>query len=930
MTFTCEDPSGFERRSERIRQLSVGVLSELPEACLSLLGSLVSPVTQQVQDAAVVLHLCQLYADCWTNDRILEHCARLLPSVPRSELSENLVRPVRLNFLLCNLGLARYWDIRRCALEVLQHYLELRLLDGATPDELVSELHERWNVAKAASALVQKAQARLSLPPAPRFVDHVPQDDEESLNALDMVMPLARARVSSQSLGEIDDQDLTGVVVDFHVAIAVQEMLELKGVQNQRVCAVLDERADLFLSEVRQWMRGLSAEESHCFLPVTREVQHLQECLAAGPVMHLNKEGEIGPPTEIVDGIVRPPGWLIDNVFSMGGRFGHESLGPIPYLWIVFEPNELQARPDKIGLRLSQSTEEFIIHVHVLDDDTDPVVSTFHFLLESARNMHTLALISQCRGFRLDLLEVDDGGASWNLIRSIFVRMHGEDLSTVVETASSRILEMCPDPKAFREVLQGDDHSEPWIAFAMSESSKDEQLRLRIPDLSQLPPETEMNADWEQLSDLMEHWLACEEERLSLDENDVRTREIVNVQTDTRMNVRLLQQRLRGRDAEVYESVFTRPSPELSAATLGPAEEGFVHFNIRAERLELHGMVYGKPQPAYERIVLSGCDLNTAVDLSNDWLSAEVPNDRIQALQQLLDLLSHSIGDALAEFGSRNQLRHLTISPCWLLEMWPLHCLRASNGVLLADQFQTISYCPSLTHLARLKKRGPVPLDRFVGVGFETACANIEIETVATCFEDARKLLDGTASAAGLCDAAKGASIIHVAAHGSWDPVDPMRSSLHLAESDLRPIDVMKSRSFEGVGLVFLATCFSGRFFQSFRDFKDFLGLDSIFLSAGVRSTVSTMWEVDDLVTLLLVTTFYDQLCDGRTVRDALAEATRLIRTGYDDSVPTPFDSIVPNWRDQLESAGIEVSDPHFWGAFRCSGWTAMSWVKSG
>jgi CHAT domain-containing protein len=140
----------------------------------------------------------------------------------------------------------------------------------------------------------------------------------------------------------------------------------------------------------------------------------------------------------------------------------------------------------------------------------------------------------------------------------------------------------------------------------------------------------------------------------------------------------------------------------------------------------------------------------------------------------------------------------------------------------------------------------------------------------------------------------------------------------------LRATHVMRSDAFKGVGLAFLAACSSGRFFQPKRTFKEYLGMDVVFLAAGVRSTVATLWDVNDLVTLILVADFYEHLRNQRSVRSSLSRAVNSLRMGSFRDRDSALDRVYPKWRDELRSAAIDTSDPHYWGAYKCSGWTSM------
>jgi len=116
--------------------------------------------------------------------------------------------------------------------------------------------------------------------------------------------------------------------------------------------------------------------------------------------------------------------------------------------------------------------------------------------------------------------------------------------------------------------------------------------------------------------------------------------------------------------------------------------------------------------------------------------------------------------------------------------------------------------------------------------------------------------------------------IIHIGAHGEFDPLNPMDAKLLLAQrqsqkSELRPIDILgKPLKAE---LVTLSSCNSG--LGAILDGQNDLGLKSAFEIAGVKSLVTTLWRIDDVTSAVVMKRFYRYLADGESKTAALRKA---------------------------------------------------------
>ncbi|GAF98434.1 unnamed protein product, partial [marine sediment metagenome] len=104
--------------------------------------------------------------------------------------------------------------------------------------------------------------------------------------------------------------------------------------------------------------------------------------------------------------------------------------------------------------------------------------------------------------------------------------------------------------------------------------------------------------------------------------------------------------------------------------------------------------------------------------------------------------------------------------------------------------------------------------------------------------------------------------VVHIGAHGRFDPVNPLFSSLLLAprEQDgllqLHEVTGLKMNAL----LATLSACQSG--LGELRSGDELVSLSRAFTYAGTRAILSTLWRVDDISTALTVKHFYRRYVD--------------------------------------------------------------------
>lgn len=137
-----------------------------------------------------------------------------------------------------------------------------------------------------------------------------------------------------------------------------------------------------------------------------------------------------------------------------------------------------------------------------------------------------------------------------------------------------------------------------------------------------------------------------------------------------------------------------------------------------------------------------------------------------------------------------------------------------------------------------------------------------------------------------LIEAANGVQIIHISAHGVYNPNNPMASAVFLGEASaggvVRPSD-FASLDLTRVALVSLSACQTG--LADVRIGGEALGFVRGILLGGARRVLLTQWNVEDRATREFFQSYYETYSDGggfvESYRKAILESSRKYKHPY-------------------------------------------------
>jgi len=335
---------------------------------------------------------------------------------------------------------------------------------------------------------------------------------------------------------------------------------------------------------------------------------------------------------------------------------------------------------------------------------------------------------------------------------------------------------------------------------------------------------------------------------------------------------------------ELASTITVRVEPlSVLQATLDPGTKVIEYYLIDEE---LYIWIIEKSQIRGARVESAGKPrIEKLVQQLRNSLSADDSLGFERSSETLYDLLIRPVADAI------RGADRLCIIPHNVLHYLPFGLLKHEETYLLEDY--AVLYAPSVNIYAicrekRTPKRfsilalgNPDLGDRALYLPF----AEEEVERIGRSFPDALVYTGKDATEERFLQFAPDRSVIHLAAHGFYDSLNPMRSGIVLAGMDSEARNLTAAEVYNTIlnaYMVVLSACETALGTRT--DGDEIIGLTRAFMYAGSPSVISTLWNVNDEATAFLMTAFYDNLSQMDKA-EALRQAQLQTKRRY----PNPF-----------------------------------------
>jgi CHAT domain-containing protein len=257
--------------------------------------------------------------------------------------------------------------------------------------------------------------------------------------------------------------------------------------------------------------------------------------------------------------------------------------------------------------------------------------------------------------------------------------------------------------------------------------------------------------------------------------------------------------------------------------------------------------------------------------------------DYIEEFQeQLLETTQHRLRELymelLAPIRGKLKGRHLIIVPHEVLHYVPFHALFDGTRYLI-DSF-SVSYAPSASIYMQCRQKEPNDAGPALIFGVsdrQMPSIDEELKSIASILPDATLLVGDSRSEQILREQGPGSRLIHIAGHGVFRRDKPVLSGIRLGDSFLTLYDLYRLRL--PVDQITLSGCSTGLSAVAAGD--ELIGLMRGLLSAGARTLLLTLWDVNDKTTADFMSAFYKRFLKYTDRAFALQEAMCELRDTY-------------------------------------------------
>ncbi|MBF0308229.1 MAG: CHAT domain-containing protein [Magnetococcales bacterium] len=314
------------------------------------------------------------------------------------------------------------------------------------------------------------------------------------------------------------------------------------------------------------------------------------------------------------------------------------------------------------------------------------------------------------------------------------------------------------------------------------------------------------------------------------------------------------QLELRQRNPEL--SSFVSVNPMGLAGFEAKVEPGVAYLAYLIGEKELFIWLVEPGRTRFFKVAVGAGELGETIRQYRERMQRLEPVDPI--LERLYGWLVAPVGEALAS------VRYLGIIPDGPLHFLSFSALRGPKGYLVDER--PLFYAPSASAaIFSQGKRKAVKNTRVLAMGnpdlgnfnLNLPLAELEANSIRWPFPDGDFLVGAKASKEWFTRNVSRYGIIHIAAHGEFQGVNPLFSALFLSgrEDDQQRLTMKEIFSLEiNADLVTLSACQTGLGQQHG---GEIIGMNRAFLYAGTHALISSLWRVDDLATAVLMKHFY-------------------------------------------------------------------------
>jgi CHAT domain-containing protein len=236
----------------------------------------------------------------------------------------------------------------------------------------------------------------------------------------------------------------------------------------------------------------------------------------------------------------------------------------------------------------------------------------------------------------------------------------------------------------------------------------------------------------------------------------------------------------------------------------------------------------------------------------------------------------------------------------WLIEKYQISHITATSATNLTTRRNaspkvlsgTISDQSTTTYNVKLQSN-PKPYE-FNGL----PSGKVELNAISQAITGSKNLIENDFSSDRLRDNASQYNILHLATHGYFELGQPENSFLLFSQPDSQgknyaTITDIRNWKLRGIDLVTLSACQTAVAPEKLDEKLGILGISHEFERAGARSTIASLWRVNDRSTSLLMQAFYQNLSQGKTKAEALKNAqTTMLRINTTDTVTQAYNQL--------------------------------------